>query len=197
MPRRVAGINPDMLESVPIRLMQTPPTYRANDTPSDSALDLGVTQQQLHGSQIAGSSIDQRRLRPPDRVGAEQGWVQTNAGDPLGKQAGVLAGGEATVLSAPPSEEEFPRQLVGRLEIGVYGLSGLLGDFELDRSARLLLPHGGPVDGIAVRSDILELEAHHVASPELAVDRQIEEGQVSYPAGQLQPCPYGPDMSRL
>ena len=35
---------------------------------SDRALDLGVTEQQLYGSEIAGASVDEGGLRSPERA---------------------------------------------------------------------------------------------------------------------------------
>ena len=37
---------------------------------ADSALNLGVTEQDLHGSQIAGGFVDDRGLRPAERMRA-------------------------------------------------------------------------------------------------------------------------------
>ena len=49
----------------------------------DCALDLGVSQQQLHGSHVTRPAIDQGSLCPAQRMGPEAGWVEPNAGDPL------------------------------------------------------------------------------------------------------------------
>jgi hypothetical protein len=38
---------------------------------SDRAFDLGMAEQKLHGSQIAGPAVDQSCLCPPKRVGAK------------------------------------------------------------------------------------------------------------------------------
>lgn len=42
---------------------------------SDSALNLGVAEQELHCSQITGAAANQRRLGPPQRVRAKDLWV--------------------------------------------------------------------------------------------------------------------------
>jgi hypothetical protein len=39
---------------------------------SDGALDLCVAEQELDGPKITGAPIDQRRLRPPEGMGAEK-----------------------------------------------------------------------------------------------------------------------------
>src|SRR5262249_35216259 len=38
---------------------------------ADGALDLGVAEQELHGSQVAGAPVDQGRLCPPQRMRLE------------------------------------------------------------------------------------------------------------------------------
>lgn len=47
------------------------------------ALDLGVPEQELHCAQVSRPAIDQHRFRAPQRVGAELGWVEPDAGNPL------------------------------------------------------------------------------------------------------------------
>jgi hypothetical protein len=65
-------------------------------------------------------------------------------------------------------------------------LAGLFGALELDGQARLPLADCCTVSGVAVRSDILDLDAHDIAAAQHAVDREIEQCQVSHPSGDLQ-----------
>ena len=58
---------------------------------ADGALDLGVAKQELNGSEVPGSSVDQRRLGPPERVRAEFQRIETDAGNPLADEAGILS----------------------------------------------------------------------------------------------------------
>ena len=46
---------------------------------SDRAFNLRVAEQELHGSQIAGASVDQCRLRPTQRMRTEQFRIKSNA----------------------------------------------------------------------------------------------------------------------
>src|SRR5437879_4001010 len=71
---------------------------------SDGALDLGVAEQKLHGPQIASAPVNQCRLCPPERMGAEKLRVQSNAGDPLGDESCILAGRHALAHAAPAGE---------------------------------------------------------------------------------------------
>ncbi len=54
------------------------------------ALYLGVPEQQLDCSKIAGSPVDQHSLRAPQRVRAEFRWIKANAGPPLLDEPCVL-----------------------------------------------------------------------------------------------------------
>jgi hypothetical protein len=70
--------------------------------------------------------------------------------------------------------------------------SGLLGDLELDRPARLLLNNGGAVSGPATGTHIIDLQPHEVAAPQLAVDGEIEQSEVASSSFKLEPdadCP--------
>lgn len=52
-----------------------------------SRLELVMSEQQLHRSKVSGTPIDQRRLRPPYRVGAVFGRVQSELLYPTPKDA--------------------------------------------------------------------------------------------------------------
>jgi len=67
----------------------------------------------------------------------------------------------------------------------VDGLAGLFGDFELDIPTGLPLADRGAVHGIAVRGDILDLQAYDITPAKLAVDREIEQSQIPGSAGDL------------
>ncbi len=127
----------------------------------------------------------------------EQGRIQADASDPLREKASILARREAAIWTPTAGEQEIVGFLASGLEVVIDRLAGLLGDLELDRSAGLPLAHSGSIDGVPLRRDILHLEVHHVTAPQLAIDCQIEERQIPDPPGELQPCPYGPNMSRL
>jgi len=80
-------------------------------------------------------------------------------------------------LRSDPAGKEVPgvpASNVGkpRLDRG----SGLLGDLELHRPARLLLNDGRAVRDPAANADIVDLQSHEIAAPEFAVDREVEQG---------------------
>jgi hypothetical protein len=74
---------------------------------------------------------------------------------------------------------------------------GLLHDFELDRSPCLFLDHGATVSHPAAGAYVVDLQADEIATSELAVDREVEQGKISLPTLQLKPNPNGPNIFRL
>jgi hypothetical protein len=104
----------------------------------DSALHFGVAKEKLNGAEVSGSSVNQGGLGSPQRMGAEQGRVETDAGDPLQQQTGILAGGEAAVPGTAAMEQKIAGTLPGRRKVLVDRLPRLLGDFEPDRTTGLL-----------------------------------------------------------
>jgi hypothetical protein len=113
------------------------------------------------------------------------------------QQPGILAGREAAPFAAPATEQKIAGTLLGRREMVVDRLARLLGNLEPDRKNSLVLPNCRAFDCIAVWRDVLDLEAHHVAATQLAVDREIEERQVPRASCELQPRANGPDVLRL
>jgi hypothetical protein len=80
-----------------------------------------VTEQELNGSQVAGAPVDHRRFGPPERVGAEQFGVQSDAGDPSGDKSCILARRHALAHAATAREQEF----AGLLTRGSDGLKSV------------------------------------------------------------------------
>jgi hypothetical protein len=80
-------------------------------------------------------------------------------------------------LRSSPAGKEVPGAPVSnvgkpRLDRG----SGLLGDLELHRPARLLLNGGRAVTYPTADADIVDVQPHEIAAPEFAVDREVEQG---------------------
>ena len=61
----------------------------------------------------------------------------------------------------------------------------LLHDFELDRSPCLFLDYGATVPHPAAGAYVVDLQADEIATSELAVDREVEQGKISFPTLQL------------
>src|SRR5271170_5578249 len=75
--------------------------------------------------------------------------------------------------------------------------SGLFGNFKLDRSAGFLLDHGSAVPHLASAAYIVDPEPHEIAAPQLAIDGEIEQGEVASPPLKLEPDADGPDLLGL
>jgi hypothetical protein len=71
---------------------------------SDGAFDFDVAKQELHGPQVAGSTVDQRRLCSSQRMCAKKLWVEPDAGDPSGKESCVLPCRHALAEATPARE---------------------------------------------------------------------------------------------
>ena len=77
------------------------------------AFDLGMPQQELDSPEIARPPIDERRFCPSQRVCPEESRVQSNAADPLGDEAGILAGCHAAARPALAGKQELAGPLAG------------------------------------------------------------------------------------
>jgi hypothetical protein len=91
---------------------------------------------------------------------------------------------------APVPEFDLRQPIMDR------GLS-LLHDLELDRSPCLFLDHGATVSHTAAGAYVVDPQTDEIATSELAVGREVEQGKISFPALQLKPNPNGPDIFRL
>jgi len=112
----------------------------------DRAFDLGMPEQKLDGPQVARLPIDQGGLSASQRMRPEQPGVQSDAADPLGDKAGILARCHVAVGTTTTGEQELAGLLVGSLQIVIDGLAGLLAQFKSDGPPGFLLP-----DGCAIR----------------------------------------------
>jgi hypothetical protein len=79
-------------------------------------------------------------------------------------------------------------------EPGEQAVAGLLRQLELDRLPRFLLDDGRAVAGGGVHDQIGDPQPDQVAAAELAVDGQVEQGQVAEPPLPLQVEADGPDL---
>jgi hypothetical protein len=66
--------------------------------------------------------------------------------------------------------------------------------WRVDRSAGLLMAYGCAIRGVSARGDIVDFDRYDIAATKLAVDRQIEHGEVSDAAFNLKLRPDRPDM---
>jgi len=100
--------------------------------------------------------------------------IQSDAGKPLGQKPSILARRHA--LSCPSTiEEELTWSLACSSDVIVDSLSGLLRQLKPDGTAGLSLTYRGSSSGIAVGRNVIDPKGDDVATPKLAVDRDIEQ----------------------
>ena len=145
---------------------------------ANGALDLSMAQQELDGSQVAGSSVDEGSFRPSQRVGAVEGGVQANSGDLAGGEPGVLPSCQRPSGKAAAREEVAAGFLGSLLHVGIDGFPGLLGELEPHRMSGLSLTQRGAIEGYPVRGDVLDPRRDDFAAAQLVVDRQVKHGQI-------------------
>src|SRR5712671_2588752 len=73
----------------------------------------------------------------------------------------------------------------------------LLGNFELNRPTCFLLNHRRSVSHPAADTHVIGLQPDEITTPKFAVDSKVEQREVTFSPLQLEPDPYGPDISRL
>jgi hypothetical protein len=87
---------------------------------------------------VAGTSINQCRLCPPQRMGAEQLGIRPDAGDPSGDKPCILARRHARSDPAAAREQKLVRLLSCSSQVVIDALTGLIRQLELDRPASCL-----------------------------------------------------------
>src|SRR4051794_22291186 len=96
--------------------------------------------------------------------------VQSDAADPLGDEASILAGCHAAARATMPGEQELSGALAGGGQIIIDRLAGLFAQFKSDRPPGFLLTDGCAIRRVAARSDILDPNGDDIAAAKLAVD---------------------------
>lgn len=148
-----------------------------------------MAEEDLDGAQVAGALVDLGCLGAPELMRAIAGWVETDAGDPFLDQALVLTRGDVGAGADPPREKPVTVGVSGPPDPGVDRLTGGRRDLEPDRCLGLLLDDHRPHPSVPNLRDVTDLQAHEVTTPELRVDGQVEERQVTAAPGDLEADP--------
>src|SRR3954470_2084802 len=117
---------------------------------------------------------------------------QPDASDPLRDETGILAGCHTALRGGTAGEQELARAFAGGLEIVIDRLAGLLAQFKSDRSAGFLLPDRCAIRRVSASGDILDPDGDDITAAKLAVDREIEHGEVAGAAFDLELRPNRP-----
>jgi hypothetical protein len=103
-------------------------------------------------------------------MGAEQPRVQSNAADPLGDKASVLAGCHTAVRATMSGEQELAWAFARAAEILIDRVTGLLTQFKSDRTPGLLLTNRCAIRRVSASGDILDPNGDKITAPKLAVE---------------------------
>jgi hypothetical protein len=124
----------------------------------------------------------------------EQPRVQSDAADPRGDEAGILARCHVAVRTATAGEQELAGPFAGGPQVVIDRLAGLLAQFKSDRPPSFPLPDSCAIRRVATAGDILDSDGDDIATTKLAVDCQIEHSQIASAALDLEFRPYRPDV---
>jgi len=125
----------------------------------------------------------------------EQPRVQPDAADSCGDEARILACCHVAVRTATTSEQELPGSFVGNLQIVIDCLAGQFAQLESDWPARFLLSDCCTIRGVSAGGDIFDLNRYDVTATQLAVDRQVEHGEVPSTTFDLEFSPGRPNVA--
>ena len=144
-------------------------------------LNVLVSEEKLCGTEIAGFPVDIGGLGAPERMRRVMRWIKPRAGHPLLHKPPELFNADRAILAACKSGKE-PRRahLVRGNDPALKGEPCTLREVEGDTLAHLLLAQcDSLMDAVLRGGDIAHLERYQIASPELAIERQIEEGEIA------------------
>jgi hypothetical protein len=100
----------------------------------------------------------------------------------------------AHVRPPAPATASGKKELAGlsfcHLEVLINYVARLVGQFEANRPPSLLLPDRSSTQGVSIRGHIIHADSDDIAATQLAIDREIEQGQVARAALKLE---FGPD----
>jgi len=75
-------------------------------------------------------------------------------------------------------------------QVVVEGLARLFRQLEPDWAASFLLPDRRAVESVPIRGDVIDAHRHDVTASKLAVDREVEQGEIARSPFNLQFRPY-------
>src|SRR6516225_595624 len=153
-----------------------------------------MAKKQLYGAEIARPAIDQGCLRPADRMRPVRADIKPKVTHPGIEYSSVLASSEVIRFANPARKQVVVPRELGLIDPCRDGVTGRRCDFELNRPMGLLLHDRCPVRDLAPVADFIDFELQKIASPQLAVDAQIEEGQFASTMFELQADAKRPDL---
>jgi hypothetical protein len=158
--------------------------------------NFGMPQQKLDGAQISCLFVYLGRFGPSHGMRSVNGTIESGARHPFLYDARILPG-----RNVRPRREAAREQILRcHGDPSVQPIQdrkpSLFGQLELDWAVGFLLDHDGAVAHAAADADVVHLQAHEIAASQLAVDSEIEHGEVALAAYELPANPYGPNVLR-
>lgn len=136
---------------------------------------LGVPEEQLNSTQVLGSTMDERGLRPAHRVRTVISAVQSMLIDPMPEDAGVLPGAQMWGCVKAAGKQEVLGLQLSLLDPSLKCLPGSQCDFELHRALGLVLHDDGTSCHLITVTHIPDLQGDQIAAPKLAIDARVKE----------------------
>jgi hypothetical protein len=150
---------------------------------ADGALQIRMSQQQLDGPEIPSPAIYQNGFGAPERVCTLFRWVQTDFSYPASDNPCILACRQMLRRLKPALEKSVLwHQPVPNYPVSEW-VPSLLGDLKLHGPMGFLLHYDASIGNSGTLGDITRPDLDQVASPELAVESQVEQGQIAMPMG--------------
>jgi len=156
-----------------------------------------MSEEELYGSQVARLLVNLSRLCSAHRVRAVRRTIEAGALNPPMNDARVLACREVRLLPETARKQALTPSATKAGQPIFDSAPGLLGDFELNRLACLLLDYRRSIADPPAGAHVVDFKPNEVAAPELAVNGQIEHGEIAFAALQLESHPDRPHILRL
>jgi len=156
-----------------------------------------MTEQNLHGTQVARLLIDDGSLGSAERMRPKVLPAQPNLGHPLVNEASILPGADVIGMINPTGKDEVIERASSAFDPSEDAAAGVFKKFELNGPAGLLLNNDRSRANPAATDKLADLDFNDVAPAKLTVDREIEHRTVAQSVLSIQPEPDSPDLLRL
>jgi hypothetical protein len=164
---------------------------------ANRALDLGVSEQDLNRSEIASGLVNDRHLRPPQRMRAVILAPKADGCYPLVHEPGKLPSADVFRSISSARKDIIIERATSAFQPVPEAGSGSVEQFELNWPVRLLLHDRRPCPHPATTDEFANPNFRDVAAAQLAIDGEVEQSTVTQPSFPFKPEPYRPYLLRL
>jgi hypothetical protein len=156
-----------------------------------------MAKEDLNGAEIPRRLVDDRSLRPPERMRSIILGMKTYADDPLVHETRVLSRTHMSHVFVAAREDEVVQGTASAFQPRTHRLAGRVHQLELDRSSCFLLNDDSAVAHTPARDHIANPHFDHVTAAQLAIDSKVEKRSVTKTSVLIQPEADGPDLLLL